>query len=216
MKLLAWWRQTRAEQRERKSAYEAAFQAAVEAAYEALNEPPDTGGIYSRESKVRRDYSTERRAKEAYLRKVGLSYEQYLATAGWRERRGAAIDRANGRCENCDDHLHAGRTDVHHLTYTSMGREPPEHLMVLCRDCHEVHHGYRSLEEVILQRVERGLAPWPAAWDVAGAETPDHGYPRRPQLFADLSPQQPPFWDADLADLSPQQPPFWDADLEDD
>jgi hypothetical protein len=131
MRLFASWRQRWADKRALRRARKA---------YQ--RELPDTWGIRRRERKASGAYVHEGYAKKSYLASIGLSYEQYLGTAGWHERRRPAVERANGRCENCDGALEAGRTDVHHLTYGTLGREPPEHLMVLCRKCHQVHHGY--------------------------------------------------------------------------
>jgi 5-methylcytosine-specific restriction endonuclease McrA len=64
-------------------------------------------------------------------------YSRYLRSEGWRERRDAAIARADGRCQDCG----ARRAlDVHHLTYRRKGAELPQDLRALCRQCHRARH----------------------------------------------------------------------------
>src|SRR5262245_35439980 len=113
MGLIASWRERRAEKRARREE-----ERTLKRTYEA-SQLPGIDEIYWRGSKVRGSYALEKHFKETYLSRVGLSYEQYLRTPGWRERRRGAIERANGRCENCDCVPKTGRIEVHHLTYTT-------------------------------------------------------------------------------------------------
>lgn len=65
-------------------------------------------------------------------------YGRYLVSPEWRERRAAAIAAQGFKCQRC-----GRRRDlqVHHKTYKNLGKERDEDLEVLCRDCHEIHHG---------------------------------------------------------------------------
>jgi hypothetical protein len=67
-----------------------------------------------------------------------LPYEQYLQTAWWRQRRREALVWAGGKCQLCSA---MEGLDVHHNTYVRLGCEVETDLIVLCRSCHERHHG---------------------------------------------------------------------------
>lgn len=61
------------------------------------------------------------------------SYQKYLATPAWRNRRNRSLKLASYRCQKCA----AGRgLQVHHLTYDRIGREWDSDLEVLCESCH--------------------------------------------------------------------------------
>lgn len=66
------------------------------------------------------------------------SYQLYLRTTAWREKRIGALKNAFHRCERCgaDESL-----QVHHKTYDRVGGdELPGDLEVLCERCHYAHH----------------------------------------------------------------------------
>jgi hypothetical protein len=68
-----------------------------------------------------------------------MPYPDYLLTPEWAERRRGALRRADHACQTCGA---GGRLHVHHRTYERRGEEPPDDLLVLCRDCHlAVHTG---------------------------------------------------------------------------
>ncbi len=64
-------------------------------------------------------------------------HHAYLKSSEWKARRGAALARAGGRCQDCGAtrNLH-----VHHLTYKRHGREEARDLRVLCASCHRRRH----------------------------------------------------------------------------
>jgi 5-methylcytosine-specific restriction endonuclease McrA len=49
----------------------------------------------------------------------------------------AVLQRAQGRCEECEAPL---PLELHHLHYDSVGCETPLDLSALCRDCHKHRH----------------------------------------------------------------------------
>ena len=61
-------------------------------------------------------------------------YSAYLASSTWRIRRQSVMRRARGICEACQI---AAATEVHHLTYAHVGREPLFELVAICLKCHE-------------------------------------------------------------------------------
>lgn len=68
-----------------------------------------------------------------------MPYAEYLATPEWQDRRRASLALADGKCQLCGKS--DGGVDVHHRTYDRRGCELPSDLTVLCRGCHEKHHG---------------------------------------------------------------------------
>ena len=61
-------------------------------------------------------------------------YNQYLESRVWKERRAKVIYRAKGVCEACGE---ARPTEIHHLAYKNVGREPLFDLVAVCHECHE-------------------------------------------------------------------------------
>ena len=64
-------------------------------------------------------------------------YIEYLKSKKWKERRYAALERANFRCQfdKCGEKSYLS---VHHKTYERLGNEEPSDLIVLCSG----HHWY--------------------------------------------------------------------------
>lgn len=91
-------------------------------------------------------YDQRRREEEEYRKTLRtMPYKEYLQTDHWKEVSTKARYRAGYRCQLCN----AGNKSLqaHHRTYENRGRELPGDLIVLCRPCHERHHGIISGEE---------------------------------------------------------------------
>ena len=74
-------------------------------------------------------------------RRHSAQYEAVLASERWRQVRAEAIRRAGYRCIACG---RGGTLDVHHARgYRNLGREQPEELQALCRECHDALHASR-------------------------------------------------------------------------
>ena len=73
------------------------------------------------------------------------THAAYLRSAVWRRLRVTALERANGRCEQCHrSEKNVGRLVVHHLTYARHGgAERPEDLLAVCAACHRWLHANR-------------------------------------------------------------------------
>ena len=56
---------------------------------------------------------------------------------GWDRTRKRAIAAARRRCSRCGL---PGRLEIHHPTPLSLGGDNDQTLVVLCRDCHFLHH----------------------------------------------------------------------------
>jgi 5-methylcytosine-specific restriction endonuclease McrA len=67
-----------------------------------------------------------------------MVYRDYLRSPEWRRTRAAALHRAGNACSL--DITHTGDLEVHHRTYERLGEELASDLIVLCRDCHRLHH----------------------------------------------------------------------------
>jgi len=67
-----------------------------------------------------------------------LPYRDYLRTAHWQRVRMIALERARHACGLCTATQHL---QVHHRSYARLGCEQAEDLIVLCRTCHQRHHG---------------------------------------------------------------------------
>lgn len=65
-------------------------------------------------------------------------YRKVIDSLEWKERVEAIKTKRGNRCESC------GRTDcdldAHHLTYSRLGKEMDEDILILCRPCHILYH----------------------------------------------------------------------------
>jgi hypothetical protein len=82
---------------------------------------------------------------------LARGYRNYLASDEWLEKRRAAHERAGHRCQVCNSD--SGDFDVHHRTYERVGKELPEDLLVLCRECHKLFHESGQLRAPIQKEV---------------------------------------------------------------
>lgn len=67
-----------------------------------------------------------------------MPYVLYLRTPEWQRTRADALRRAGYRCSL--DATHRDRLEVHHRTYERLGAERARDVIVLCHDCHRLHH----------------------------------------------------------------------------
>lgn len=65
------------------------------------------------------------------------SYELYLMSDAWKEKRKLALLRDNYLCQGC---LKERATEVHHTTYNNLHNEFLFELISLCNPCHERYH----------------------------------------------------------------------------
>lgn len=63
-------------------------------------------------------------------------YANYLASAGWRWRRGVILVLGEGRCAKCGEPAE----QVHHKSYKHRGAEKLDELEPLCETCHGTEH----------------------------------------------------------------------------
>ncbi|KYK20675.1 hypothetical protein AYK24_09800 [Thermoplasmatales archaeon SG8-52-4] len=66
------------------------------------------------------------------------SYQEYLLSDFWADKRNWIIKVRRGRCEKCGS---TKKLQVHHLNYKNVGNEHGEDVVVLCKKCHLKEHG---------------------------------------------------------------------------
>jgi hypothetical protein len=69
---------------------------------------------------------------------IEFSYQEYLASDQWKDKRAAARRRAGYACQICNSRMPP--LDAHHRTYERIGNERDGDLIVLCRPCHRIFH----------------------------------------------------------------------------
>ena len=83
----------------------------------------------------------EKFAKNFRARQHYDSYEHYLGSNVWRNKRNAVLNRSEGCCETFGCNLVA--TEVHHKWYPRVwGNEELESLVAICRQHHEAEHAH--------------------------------------------------------------------------
>lgn len=74
-----------------------------------------------------------------------IMYQSHLSSKKWARLRKQKLIDANFTCERCgysvETHIVEIPIDVHHKTYERFGDERLDDLEVLCRHCHQAHHG---------------------------------------------------------------------------
>ena len=70
---------------------------------------------------------------------TAYSYQEYLLTNHWRNKRKLIATMADYRCEICKKKITTG-FHIHHLSYKHIGNEQTKELMFLCPDCHTAIH----------------------------------------------------------------------------
>ena len=68
-----------------------------------------------------------------------IDYKDYIVSDAWQksERRLNCIKAARNKCQMCGAMF---GLEVHHITYTNLGKELPQDLVLLCILCHEHTH----------------------------------------------------------------------------
>lgn len=84
-----------------------------------------------------------------------IEYEAHLASPQWRSLRLKALERDGHACRICNT---TKSLDVHHRTYERFGHEDLNDLTVLCRKCHETHHG-RTFGKPAKRKPQRPAQP---------------------------------------------------------
>ncbi len=95
------------------------------------------------EQRVAHEREQRQLASQMYLARLDalrrMPYANRRETMEWQVLRNQMLRRAGYRCQLCS--ASGVRLNVHHNTYDNYGEERLEDLVVLCRPCHERHHG---------------------------------------------------------------------------
>jgi 5-methylcytosine-specific restriction endonuclease McrA len=91
-----------------------------------------------------------------------MPYREYLRSPEWRRTRAAALHRAGSQCSF--DATHPGPLHVHHRTYERLGSELAADLLVVCEECHRVHHAYHGRPSNEARKAARRKAKREAAF----------------------------------------------------
>ena len=72
------------------------------------------------------------------------TYDQYLSSQEWLDKRADVLDRDEFKCQGC---MESEAKNVHHLSYENVGDEFCFELISLCEECHgRLHEHRRSLD----------------------------------------------------------------------
>lgn len=95
----------------------------------------------SRRRKRRNAAKKERKALQLLPKFIG-TYQDYLKSKQWAQRRKMALEHYGHKCETCGS---MNRLQVHHRHYKTIFNEMPVDLQVLCCGCHEnAHEGEKA------------------------------------------------------------------------
>lgn len=94
------------------------------------------------EQAICRQQSQREFKEKFYARQHYASYDEYLMSDVWQEKRASILRRAIGRCEKPE--CYRPLSEVHHIWYPKVwGEEPLIALIGLCREHHEAEHQSR-------------------------------------------------------------------------
>jgi 5-methylcytosine-specific restriction endonuclease McrA len=72
-----------------------------------------------------------------------VNYDQYLRSNRWKEVREYFLMWWGRRCVICNRETSTDNPlEVHHRTYENLGHEALTDCIVLCRECHSLHHNF--------------------------------------------------------------------------
>ncbi len=75
--------------------------------------------------------------KKKKTTRVPVKYKLYIVSKHWENRKNLYYQSHKRICQACNS---SSNIAVHHMFYGNYGQEKDEHLVALCRDCHEEFH----------------------------------------------------------------------------
>ena len=112
------------------------------------------------DDKNRRGYGSRARLRHQLKEASVSSYAEYLRSDHWRELKASWVPRRTWQgkpvCELCLGRV--GPFELHHKNYSRIGREPPKHLMLICRACHQWIHGWHERSGETLNKITKRVA----------------------------------------------------------
>lgn len=82
-----------------------------------------------------------KKAKPNAPPKTDERYNDHIGSVKWTKFRKEVLQLRGNRCERCKSEHHL---QVHHLHYRNFGRELPEDVQVICKNCHDRIHGHKT------------------------------------------------------------------------
>lgn len=93
--------------------------------------------------KQSREYEQAEQRKKSKVRshfsEKNPHYQKYIESKEWQTKAEEAKARVGNRCQVCNRSRAEVQLDAHHRTYERLGKELPEDITVLCRDCHQLY-----------------------------------------------------------------------------
>ena len=87
-----------------------------------------------------------------------MDYNTYIVSNAWRVRRYRLAEAKGWKCDKCGfTPFSKSQIDVHHLNYECLGKETPEDVQLLCRNCHESKHPDNRFMNREIKRVFRKM-----------------------------------------------------------
>lgn len=87
--------------------------------------------------KVKNKKRKQKKIKQKPKVIIPKKYKKYIKSGFWKQRKKHFYQRNKKQCQACDS---IKNVDLHHLLYKEYGNEKDEHLVALCRDCHQEFH----------------------------------------------------------------------------
>jgi hypothetical protein len=116
--------------------------------------------VSARQNKNRRGYGSRARFRLQLKEAGASSYAEYLRSDRWRGLKASWVPRRTwqGRpvCELCLGRV--GPFELHHKKYSRIGCEPPQHLILICRACHQWIHGWHQRSGETLSKITKRVA----------------------------------------------------------
>lgn len=90
-----------------------------------------------------------------------VQYDEYIQSEFWAIKVKAAKRSANYRCQICNRSEEETILDGHHRTYERLGKELPQDITILCRDCHELYTRHSRLAKFGHASIVKQKSPYP-------------------------------------------------------
>lgn len=86
---------------------------------------------------------------------MSAKYREYLLSPEWQKIRKSVLKRDGNKCRLCNS---TSRLQVHHRVYPDVyGQEDLIDLITICRNCHDLFHSKREIQQKISKRKIRAF-----------------------------------------------------------
>ena len=84
-----------------------------------------------------------------YGSSVPTEYKDYITSRFWKERKAQFFEKIEKRCAACNS---LEDICLHHMMYGVLGKEKDEHLIPLCKGCHEEYHSANGVQQDMINK----------------------------------------------------------------